>query len=80
MGNNFKMRAARTSWTYRCSMGENPFVFFSSPMSGTNIIYSMDELKAIIARPEKENNFIYIPMDVIQDAIDELDAQLVMAA
>lgn len=77
---NFQKRTAQNYWSYRWTMGENPFVFFGNPQARTNIIYTQQELKSILARSQQENLFIPVPRHILQNALDAVEGELTLAA
>ena len=80
MTEDFKRRATNVYWSYRWNNTNNPVVFFCNPKVNTNVIYTLDELKNILSRSDKENVFIPIPRKVLQSALDAYGVKLTLAA
>ncbi len=80
MTNTFKQCATNVYWSYRWTLGDHPTVFFSNPRIKTNVIYTMDELKSVLERSDKENDFIPVPRHVLLSALKSIDTEKALAA
>mgnify|MGYP003663783300 CR=1 FL=1 len=80
MTKDFTTRATNIYWSYRWNRTDNPVVFFCNPKVNTNVIYTLEELQNIVSRSDKENTFIPIPRNVMQNALDAYDVKLTLAA
>ncbi len=80
MVTEFKKRATDVYWSYRWTFGDNPVAFFGNPKVSTNVIYKLDELRAILERSDRDNQFIPVPRNVLQSALDVFDKELTLVA
>jgi hypothetical protein len=75
MKKEFYMRANNFFWTFRWTYGANSFVCFSNPKVFINVIYSIEELEALIAQGVAKLHDISIPKRVLHAAYSEKDMQ-----
>lgn len=78
MTKDFKERVTDLDWSFRWSFGEAPVVRFKNPKAYTSVVYTMNELKRILDRTDRENDFIPVPRSVMQGALDAMKSQILM--
>ena len=73
-----KEDATNLNWSFRWSFGETPVVRFKNPKAYTSVIYTVNELKTILDRTDRENDFIPVPRSIMQGALDTMKSQILM--
>ncbi len=80
MVTEFKKRGTNVFWSYRWTFGDSPVVFFGNPQVKTNVIYTLEELRTVLGRSDQENQFVPVPRNVMQSALDVFDKELTLVA
>lgn len=69
----FQMRASNVFWRFRWNMSDrSPTVLFSHPAIGTNIFFTLNEVREM-AEKKESGKFLRIPLQVIEMALIEYE-------
>lgn len=80
MLNDYRTTPVNEFWTFEWNEAANPVVFFSNAKVNTNVIYTLCELQKVVSRSDKENLFIPVPREVLQNALETHDRSEAIAA